>query len=101
MDYDGLKTAIIEMLSGASVEVDISSFQNDIVNFKNKDDIITYLIHLGYLGYDQKYQRVFIPNEELRQELIKTTIKEKGRNNRPLFKLAYMIFTSLNQQQPD
>ena len=73
MDYDGLKTAIIEMLSGASVEVDISSFQNDIVNFKNKDDIITYLIHLGYLGYDQKYQRAFIPNEELRQELIKAT----------------------------
>lgn len=92
MDYDGLKTAIIEMLSGASVEVDISSFQNDIVNFKNKDDIITYLIHLGYLGYDQKYQRVFIPNEELRQERIKTTIKEKGRNNRPLFKLAYDIY---------
>lgn len=73
MDYDGLKTAIIEMLSGASVEVDISSFQNDIVNFKNKDDILTYLIHLGYLGYDQKYQRAFIPNEELRQELINAT----------------------------
>lgn len=73
MDYDGLKTAIIEMLSGASVEVDISSFQNDIVNFKNKDDVLTYLIHLGYLGYDQKYQRAFIPNEELRQELINAT----------------------------
>ena len=73
MDYDGLKTAIIEMLSGASVEVDISSFQNDIVNIKNKDDILTYLIHLGYLGYDQKYQRAFIPNEELRQELINAT----------------------------
>ena len=49
MNFDGLKTAIIEMLSGASVEVDVSSFQNDMTSFSNKDDVLTYLIHLGYL----------------------------------------------------
>ena len=69
MDFDGLKTSIIEMLSGVSVPVDVYSFQNDIVNFSNKDDVLTYLIHLGYLGYDQKRQMAFIPNEEIRQEL--------------------------------
>ena len=47
MNFDGLKTAIIEMLSGASVKVDVTSFQNDAVNFVNKDDVLTYLIHLG------------------------------------------------------
>ena len=45
MDFDGLKSAIIEMLSGASVEVDVTSFQNDTVSFASKDDVITYMIH--------------------------------------------------------
>lgn len=41
MDFDGLRTAIIEMLSGVSVEVDVSSFQNDMTSFVNKDDVFT------------------------------------------------------------
>ena len=77
MDFDGLKTAIIEMLSGAAVEVDVTSFQNDMVGFANKDDVITYLIHLGYFGYDQNTRRAFIPNEEIRQELTRAVRRKK------------------------
>ena len=77
MDFDGLRTAIIEMLSGAVVTVEITSFQNDMVHFQNKDDVCTYLIHLGYLGYDQTKQVAFIPNEEIRQELIGATKRKK------------------------
>ena len=73
MDFDGLKSAIIEMLAGASVEVDVTSFQNDTVYFESKDDVLTYMIHLGYLGYDQNTKMAFIPNEEIRQELTKAT----------------------------
>ena len=69
MNFDGLKTSIIEMLSGASVDVDVTSFQNDTISFASRDDVLTYLIHLGYLAYDQNNQRVFIPNEEIRHEL--------------------------------
>lgn len=69
LDFDGLKTAILEMLSGGEIKVNTGSFKNDIVSFKNKDDILTYLIHLGYLGFDQKRSCAFIPNEEIRQEL--------------------------------
>lgn len=69
MDFDGLRIAIIEMLSGASVKVQVQFFQNDPAIFANKDDVLTYLIHLGYLGYDQYSQTAFIPNEEIRQEL--------------------------------
>ena len=47
MDFDGLKTAIIEMLSGNSVEIDPTTFQNDMVNFTCRDDVLTCLIHLG------------------------------------------------------
>ena len=69
MNFDGLRAVIIEMMSGAAVDVDVTSFQNDTVSFANRDDILTYLIHLGYLAYDQDRQQVFIPNEEIRHEL--------------------------------
>ncbi len=71
MDFDGLKSAIIEMLAGGSVETDVTSFQNDTVNFEDKDDILTYLIHLGYLADDQKKEMAFVPNEEIREELFR------------------------------
>lgn len=77
MNFDGLKTAVIEMLAGDSVELDVSSFQNDMVSFSSRDDVLTYLVHLGYLGYDQSRQRAFVPNEEIRQELTKATRKKK------------------------
>jgi hypothetical protein len=73
MDFDGLKTAIIKMISGASIEVNTKTFQNDTKNIKNKDDVITYLIHLGYLGYNPLNKTAFVPNEEIRQELIAAT----------------------------
>jgi len=70
MDFDGLKTAILEMLSGAAVPVMVTSFKNDMVNFVNKDDVLTLLIHLGYLAYNQQTQMAYIPNEEIRREFL-------------------------------
>lgn len=75
MDFDGLKTAIIQMISGDYVEVDVNSFQNDMVSFQCKDDVITLLIHLGYLAYEQE-RGAFIPNEEIRQEFLVATRKQ-------------------------
>ena len=69
MNYDGLKNAIIEILSGASIKVNTAAFKNDTVNIQSKDDVLTYLIHLGYLGYNQNRKTAFVPNEEIRQEL--------------------------------
>lgn len=70
INYDGLKNTIIEMLSGQNVKVNTLTFKNDPANIQNKDDVITYLIHLGYLGYNEKDETAFIPNEEIRHELI-------------------------------
>ena len=67
-DFDGLKTAILTMLSGDEVRVKTTSFQNDMITFKSKDDVLTLLIHLGYLAYSQKKQTSYIPNEEIRRE---------------------------------
>lgn len=67
-NFDGLKTAILTMLSGDEIKVKTTSFQNDMVTFKNKDDVMTLLIHLGYLAYNRKRQTAYIPNEEIRGE---------------------------------
>ena len=57
----------------------LGRFQNDAVNFSNRDDVITFLIHLGYLAYDEKKQCAYIPNEEVRQELLKATRQKKWK----------------------
>ncbi len=57
------------MISGAEVKVNTSIFKNDPAKIKCKDDVITYLIHLGYLAYNEENGTAFIPNEEIRQEL--------------------------------
>ena len=77
MDFDGLKAAIIEMLSGDFVSVDVKTFQNDMVNFADCDDVLTVLIHLGYLAYDQKRRLAFIPNEEIREEFLAAVKRKK------------------------
>jgi hypothetical protein len=70
MDYDGLKDAVIQMLGGEKVKINPAHFTNDMTTFKTKDDVLTLLIHLGYLGYDAEKQQVFIPNEEVRGEFV-------------------------------
>ena len=79
MDFDGLKTAIIEMLSGAEVKVNTATFKNDTLNIKSRDDVLTYMIHLGYCGYNQKLKTAFVPNEEIRQELT-AAVESRGWN---------------------
>lgn len=65
MDFDGLKADIVQMLGGERVKVNTLSFQNDMRNFKTKDDVLTLLIHLGYLGYEPETGEAFIPNKEI------------------------------------
>jgi len=65
MDFDGLRQDIVQMLGGERVRVNTFSFQNDMCNFKTKDDVLTLLIHLGYLGYDSERKEAFIPNKEI------------------------------------
>lgn len=77
MNFDGLKTAVIEMLSGSTTQINVNSFQNDMVNFVDKDDVLTLLVHLGYLAYNQNMQYAYIPNEEIRQELLFAVRRKK------------------------
>ncbi|MCL1914994.1 MAG: ATP-binding protein [Eubacteriaceae bacterium] len=65
MDFDGLREAIVAMLSGSSILLNPSMFANDMSNFKRKDDVLTLLVHLGYLSYDSGLGAVSIPNKEV------------------------------------
>lgn len=71
MDFDGLRTAIVDMLGGQRCKIDVGTFQNDMTSFESKDDVFTLLVHLGYLAYDTENKEVFIPNEEVREEFIR------------------------------
>ena len=68
MNYDGLREAVIALMSGERPRIDTTRFVNDMTTFGGKDDVLTLLIHLGYLGYDYATGRVFIPNNEIRRE---------------------------------
>lgn len=68
MDFDGLRADIVQMLGGGHVKVNTRSFRNDMQQFRVKDDVLTLLIHLGYLAYDSERKEAFIPNKEIIEE---------------------------------
>lgn len=71
MNFEGLKDAIIDMINGKNdIAVNVHSFTNDMVTFHSKDDVLTLLVHLGYLGYRSDREEVFIPNHEILNEYI-------------------------------
>lgn len=70
MNFDGLKDAVIEMIAGGRCKIDTNTFENDMVSFQSRDDVLTILVHLGYLAYNRKTKEVYIPNEEIREAFI-------------------------------
>lgn len=68
MNFDTLRSDIVWMLGGGSIKVNTRSFQNDMCNFNTKDDVLTLLIHLGYLAYESETKETFIPNKEIIEE---------------------------------
>ncbi|MDO4340208.1 MAG: AAA family ATPase [Eubacteriales bacterium] len=68
LNEDGLKDAIIAMLCGERCKINTRTFQNDMSNIKSKDDVLTLLVHLGYLAYDSAGKEVYIPNQEVADE---------------------------------
>jgi hypothetical protein len=88
MNEDGLKEAIVQMLGGAHVVINTRTFKNDMTSIGRKDDVLTLLVHLGYLAYDKTTKSVYIPNEEVRQEFLCAV--ETGRHK----EVAKLIQTS-------
>lgn len=68
MNYDGLKDMVVEMLAGGHIHINTGKFGNDMSSFESADDVLTLLIHLGYLAYDFTNEEVYIPNREISKE---------------------------------
>ena len=69
-DFEGLKDDVIEMLAGGQVSVDPTGFNNDLADIRSRDDVLTVLIHLGYLSYDWRHDKCYIPNREVAGEMV-------------------------------
>ena len=80
MNFDGLKDKITRLIAGEEIEINTTKFQNDMTTFNSADDILTLLIHLGYLTYDFYTKKVRIPNSEVAQEFI-NSIEDGGWEN--------------------
>lgn len=69
MNFEGLKDDVISMIAGGTCPVRVTKFSNDMHDIKCKDDVLTVLIHLGYLAYNPETRRCYIPNFEVMQEM--------------------------------
>ncbi len=88
LNMAGLRDEVVKLIAGNEVVVNTSRFHNDMTTFETKDDVLTLLIHLGYLAIitDSDLKRVdndrifavHIPNEEIRKEF--RNITEENKN---------------------
>lgn len=69
-NFEGTKDSVIQMISGQSVDVKVTTYMNTMTDFSSSDDLLTYLIHIGYLAYDLDDGTCHIPNKEIRDEWI-------------------------------
>ena len=116
-NFDGLKDNILDMLSGNKFGVDVDTFQNDLSILESKDEVLTALIHLGYLGYDADRKSAYIPNYEVASayqlalrksgwsevakvisrcdELLFATIDKEAEKVAEIIELAHETYTSI------
>lgn len=101
MNFDGLKDDIISMMVGEKVSVNTGSFTNDMVTFHSKDDVLTLLIHLGYLAYDFEDKSVYIPNNEVRGEYVNAvSVSDWGEVSEALRNSAWTL-RSIWERRPE
>ena len=100
-DYDGLKDAVALLMDGGRLPVDTSTYQNDMTTFHGRDDVLSLLIHLGYLGFDQERSEVFIPNREILDEFKTSTKSEEWINTFKSFEMSLELLKATWERKAD
>ena len=101
MNFDGLKDAVALMMDGARIPVDLSTYQNDMTSFHGRDDVLTLLINLGYLGYDLESGEAFIPNKEILDEFKSSTKSEEWVETFASFKKSQALLAATWEKDTD
>ena len=101
MNFDGLKDDVLSMMVGEKVSINTGGFTNDMVTFHTKDDVLTLLIHLGYLAYDFEDKCVYIPNNEVRGEYVNAvSVSDWGEVSEALRNSAWTL-QSIWKRRPE
>ena len=100
MNFEGLKDDILRMLAGEHIPVNTGSFTNDMTTFRDENDVLTLLIHLGYLTYDSTEHCVYIPNNEIRNEYANAvSVSDWGEVSKALKNSADVLNAIWNQNE--
>ncbi len=97
-DYHGLTKTIAELIGGVMVKVNTTGFSNDLTTFKGEDDVLTLLIHLGYLAYDSENKTARIPNEEIKREFQRSIHEVKHEATIKRIEESEQLFADTIQQ---
>ncbi len=100
LDTNNLQSDLIQMVGGNEMPVDTATFQNDMTSIRTRDDVLSLLIHLGYLAYDNEKQTVRIPNEEIRREFISTIRVDDHEVTTKIIKNSdQLIYDTINEDE--
>ncbi len=101
LNVEGLKDSVIAMLGGQRRRVDVGSFANDLLSVDTRDKVLTLLVHLGYLAYDDDKAEVYIPNEEIRDEFVRSFLNGRRTELVKAVQLSDAILTATLEKNED
>ena len=84
MNFEGTRDAVIRMIAGENIDVNVDRFMNTMDSFASRDDVFAYLIHLGYLAYNLDEGTCRIPNREVRDEWLNAIADDKDYSVREM-----------------
>ena len=80
MNFEGLKDTVLYLLGGGKAKVKTTTFDNDLSLIGSRDDVLTVLIHLGYLSFNWKTNECYVPNLEVSGVLSNAVEKTSWKN---------------------
>ena len=104
MNFDGIKDDIISLIEGSSIQFSCTTFQNDMVSIKNKDDIFSLLVCLGYLGCmddGDNYRLAYVPNREIKNALADLVKVQPWFNSMPVIERSESLFKAITALDGD
>ena len=95
LPFDGLAEAILHLLQGDSQSVSTQGFSGVPWNVRSRDDVLTLLIHYGYLGFDASDSHVFLPNKDAKYSFLQAI----RRSSVPVFRVEHRRREEVKQRQ--